>query len=309
MTALGSSPASPSVVSGTVWVYRMTETTMTIQLAASSSAGRITDMQVWTDSNPNPLWQPFVPFVWLPVSDVVYARFRDEFGNVSSDYTDTIHPINSPPPEPGPTETSTYLPLVLRNYSPSIPVQTVTVYSRPDDGEVARGDCATWSECREATLGTFAYWTPIEATVGADLESGKYAIRRVYLYFDTSALPVNAAIQSATLNFYAGLWQNGSNLRVHAVPSTQGTPLDVSDFSHVTFTSGGFADLAPSQWFQIPLNATGLTWLVKGGITRIALVHDLDLNNVAPAGANNFVISMSEDLAHQPYLTVQYTVP
>ncbi len=86
-----------SIITGTTFVYRMTAITMTVQLTATSDAGSITEMLIWTDSVPNSNWQPFSPFVWLPVSDLVFARFRDEFGNESGIVSDTIYPIYSPP--------------------------------------------------------------------------------------------------------------------------------------------------------------------------------------------------------------------
>jgi hypothetical protein len=88
---------APSVISGTTWVYYMTEITMTIQLTANSNEGNVTEMLVWSNSDPNTNWQPFVEFAWLPVSDFVYAQFRDEFGNVSEVESDTIYPVYSPP--------------------------------------------------------------------------------------------------------------------------------------------------------------------------------------------------------------------
>jgi hypothetical protein len=73
---------------------------MTVQLTATSSAGNVTDMLVWTDTITNTTWQPYTSYIWLPVSDWVYARFRDALGNVSEAYSDSIHPIYSPPDPP-----------------------------------------------------------------------------------------------------------------------------------------------------------------------------------------------------------------
>jgi hypothetical protein len=90
-------PASSSIVTGTALIYSITEVTMTVQLIAQSSAGNITEMLVWTDEITNPTWQPFSTLIELPVSDHVYAHFRDEFGNESGQTSDTIYPINTPP--------------------------------------------------------------------------------------------------------------------------------------------------------------------------------------------------------------------
>jgi hypothetical protein len=101
-----------SIVTGTAFFYHMTEITMTVQLTATSSVGDITEMLVWTDSDPNPVWQPFSPFAWLPVSEFIYARFRDEFGNESGVVSDSIFPIHTPPDF---EIQRSYLPLLLQN--------------------------------------------------------------------------------------------------------------------------------------------------------------------------------------------------
>jgi hypothetical protein len=206
-------------------------------------------------------------------------------------------------------EHTIYLPLVTRNYSAPVSTQTLTAYSQTGDGEVGRIQCATWAECRGATLGSLAFATYENATVGGSLEADGYVVKRVFFYFDTSSLPANAVIQSATLHFYAGTYQYGSDRRVHVVRSTQASPLSHSDFAQVGFASGGFVDLTPNAWFQISLNTTGQAWIVKEGITRLALMHNVDIENSVPGERNDAIISMAEDSAHQSYLTVKYIVP
>jgi len=101
---------SSSVVTGTALIYSMTEVTMTVQMIAESSAGNVTEMLIWTDTVSNTAWQPFTSLVWLPVSDHVYARFRDEFSNVSESFSDTIYPVSSP----ANPVWEIYLPIVVR---------------------------------------------------------------------------------------------------------------------------------------------------------------------------------------------------
>ena len=85
-----------SVISGTVWAYTRNEITMTLEVTASSKLGELTDMVMWSDSITNTNWQPFTPFVWMPASDFVYVQFRDDLGNVSDVYSDTINPFGPP---------------------------------------------------------------------------------------------------------------------------------------------------------------------------------------------------------------------
>jgi len=102
--------SASSTISGSVSIYRTTEDKMIVHLAAQSSAGNVTEMQLWTDSTPSATWQPFTSFAMLPISDFVYARFRDEFDNVSDVYWDTIHPVG-PPDAPE----LIFLPLILNH--------------------------------------------------------------------------------------------------------------------------------------------------------------------------------------------------
>jgi hypothetical protein len=208
----------------------------------------------------------------------------------------------------GPIPKHVFLPVVQSYYS-SIPHYTLNSTSQANDGEVGNINCTSWDQCRNESQGNLVYSDFEGATVASRYDAGIYDIKRVFFYFDTSALPINATIVSAKLNFYAGPYQNGTTRRVHVVDSFQDVPLASSDFSHIIFTSGGFADLSSNTWIKIPLNPTGLTWIVKGGNTKIALIHDLDLNNMTPSDANDSIIYMSESSGHQPYLTVQYTVP
>jgi hypothetical protein len=208
----------------------------------------------------------------------------------------------------GSSSRQVFLPSVLNDYA-TFPRYTLTSTSQAGDGEVGNIYCDTWEACRNAAEGNLAYSTLEGATVAARVEAGKYDVKRVFFYFDTSAMPVGATIVSARLHFYAGPYQNGTTRRVHVVDSFQGVPLISSDFSHIGFISGGFADLVADTWIQIPLNPTGLTWIVKGGVTKIALIHDLDLNNVTPSGGNYSIISMSEASGYQPTLVLKYTLP
>lgn len=100
-----------SNVSGTAVLYRTTNITMTVHLTAQSSVGNVTEMLIWSDKISNTVWQPFAPYVWLPLSDFVYAQFRDEMGNVSAVVLDTPNP-SAPPVAPDPKRI--YLPLVMR---------------------------------------------------------------------------------------------------------------------------------------------------------------------------------------------------
>jgi hypothetical protein len=91
--------ASP-IITGSVWLYRMTDVTMTLQLVADSEAGLIAEMLIWTDAMTQTTWQPFSTFTSLPVSSEIYARFRDASDHISETRSDTLYPVASPTTAP-----------------------------------------------------------------------------------------------------------------------------------------------------------------------------------------------------------------
>jgi catechol 2,3-dioxygenase-like lactoylglutathione lyase family enzyme len=107
--------AQPIIISGTATIYHVDETAVIVQLAAASSAGEVTQMKVWTDSNPTADWLPFETLTWLPwqPGDHVYAQFQDNMGNVSDEASDTIGPAYTPLPTQ-PTY-AVFLPMVSRS--------------------------------------------------------------------------------------------------------------------------------------------------------------------------------------------------
>lgn len=188
-------------------------------------------------------------------------------------------------------------------------LKTLTVTSQEADGEVLHLGCATWAACRGDGAGAFAYIDSDIATVAASFLDGAYEIKRVFYSFDTSALPAGATIRSARLRFYAGSYQNGDSTRVHVVNAWQDGELSGEDFTRVGAVSGGSASLLPDTWQEIALNSTAQAWVVKGGLTRLALVHHLDLTNTAPTGAHDSTVAMHESPGRQPELVIEYTTP
>ena len=85
---------------------------MTVEMTASSSVGSMAEMLISSDAVSNTGWQAFTPSVWLPVSDFVYAQFKDSLGNVTGVYSDTVNPCG-PPTEPLLYQAS--LPLAVRD--------------------------------------------------------------------------------------------------------------------------------------------------------------------------------------------------
>jgi hypothetical protein len=76
--------SATDVISGSADIYDVTDDTVTLALAAESSAGAITDMRIWTESQPNDTWMPYAPYAQVPFDTAIYVQFRDSAGNVSA---------------------------------------------------------------------------------------------------------------------------------------------------------------------------------------------------------------------------------
>lgn len=132
--------SSTDTISGSVLVYRATPVTMTLEL--TNTVGTDADMLIWTDTISSTTWQPFSPYVAVPISDWVYARFRDQEGN-------STEPIQAP----------SHIAMLS---SPADPVSEVLVQNLLLDGSSSTsvGTSRTFTVTVEPTIAT----TPITYT-------------------------------------------------------------------------------------------------------------------------------------------------
>jgi hypothetical protein len=187
---------------------------------------------------------------------------------------------------------------------------TDNFYDMPEDGEVLNRFCTDdWETCRSVAVSN-ANWQDIEvASIGGGSPSDGYLIERTFLFFDTSGIPSSATIQSAVLYVHAGQWLNG-NTTIHVVRSSANIPLTTSSFQKFTNVSGGSVTLTtPFDWASISLDNSALSWITPGGVTKLALIHDNDLNDVTPSEPNDVLIATGEDSVNRPYLMINYTTP
>jgi hypothetical protein len=191
-----------------------------------------------------------------------------------------------------------YLPLI-RHQSPG--TFTVTTYSQMTDGEMGKDGCISWDACRNGEIGTLGYDSEPYGTVGASRDSAGYQVKRLFLFFDTSAIPSDAIIQNAVLHLYAYTYQAGI-VTLHVVPATANSPLIYNtDFGQIEFVSGGSATPQPDNWVDISLQPSAFSW-IGGDITKLALIHDLDLNNSTPVQENWLTVALAEQSQQRPYL-------
>jgi hypothetical protein len=99
------------IITGDIYLYSREESTLTVKLEAHSSEERGTEMLLWTDTISNTIWSPYVSYVSLPTSDIVYVQYRDQSGNMSDVYSATLPGVAGGPP---PSVFTVFLPLVLK---------------------------------------------------------------------------------------------------------------------------------------------------------------------------------------------------
>lgn len=190
----------------------------------------------------------------------------------------------------------------------------LTVYSHAADGYIDASN-ATWATVIAATTGT-AHSSDANGYVIADKSYGGgtlYAIARLFVTFDTSALPDNAIITAATISLYSN--DVGGTDGIGVVQSTQanGDALVDDDFDNCGATEGAtrvtsFTDNAYNVW---TLNATGLLWISKTGYSMFCFRMGRDIDNTTPTGTifRRFAMSETALTTSDPKLIITYTAP
>jgi len=200
--------------------------------------------------------------------------------------------------------------------------ETDTFYSTSGDGHI-RQNKATWIETHDDTIGESVGYAGTENTISSVDNYGAVVIIRGFLPFDTSSIPDNATITSATLYLYTtyiGDHDNDGNDFIGIIKTTQANAysLILEDYDQLgTIEGSGRLDLGNmilNSYNSYNLNSTGLSWIDKGGITNLGIRegHDiLDDPIAVGVGANEINVRLSEysGTDYDPKLVIEYTIP
>lgn len=149
--------------------------------------------------------------------------------------------------------------------------------------------------------------------LGDDASNRQY---RAILAFDTSSLPDNAKIKSATLKIKQSGAPIGSNpfnvlgdLLAQIKAGSFGSPaLQLDDFNNAASADLGAFNRTPvNLWYSKTLSATSLLKINKVGLTQFRLYFSKDDNNNKVIDAMKFVSGNST--SGQPQLIITYTMP
>ena len=186
---------------------------------------------------------------------------------------------------------------------------TTTVYpdANPEstsvDGRIFVGSAdgySSWDDAHDATSGNADDSNATEIVVRAGGNGSAWIISRVVTLFDTSSIPDGDTISSATFSLYVNSTANNDNdgddfIRVVQSSPASNTALVSGDYDGVGAvdnpTSGAtevdISGISTGTYTDWTLNATGLTWIDKTGITKLGLREGHDATDTPIASISN----------------------
>jgi hypothetical protein len=201
---------------------------------------------------------------------------------------------------------------------------TVTIYSSASDGYVDKDSAVSYATAWTATSATWVHYTgSYDGYMGQlppGVSGGIWWIDRFFLYFDTSGIPPGAIIESASLNLYGKVDYSTQDFLMtvqNGQPTYPTDPMVLADYNKANYAGNGgsltTAGFTTSGYNVITLNADGISWINKGGQTKLCIRSNRDIAGTEPTyGVDERVqVYTSEETgtSKDPYLSVTYTVP
>ena len=198
------------------------------------------------------------------------------------------------------------------------------------DGAVGNVDAGgtAWATLHDAGTGTFVSHDQITATMlmikaGNTEDEWEYIYRGILL-FDTSMLPDDCTIVSATLSLYVTskvlTFVGGEvpfSLDVVSCNPASNIIIATGDFDVGDFGTGtlfademAYGDITALAYNDIILNSDGLAAITKTGITKLGLMFKYDRGNWAPTweiGKSAYIIfGTAESVSQKPKLKITF---
>lgn len=190
-----------------------------------------------------------------------------------------------------------------------------------DDGSVRHyAPGGAWDTIHNASTGKLidinqnASWSFKETTNPAN-----FSIARSFFFFNTTAIPDDATINSVSFNFYVYQLQDAtSTISYNIYYLNDVRPVDTAIYNKAGTTTPysstrALTTFTNSTWDKYILNSNGLSAINKTGFTGLAfLQYENDVLNIAPAGyasttnSNIQINSRNNGLISAPYLLITY---
>jgi PKD repeat protein len=189
---------------------------------------------------------------------------------------------------------------------------TLTVQSLSSDGYIYSSSIVyntAWSASTGTVSSSANYITIGQKKV---LPGSTYYVYRGFLLFNTSSLPSNVLIDNATLSLYKMDDYSTTDFTItvqNGQPTYPHNPLQAGDYgkSHYSGNGGGL-NTAYFVNGRNNITLTNLSWITKGGTTKLCLRSSRDISGTTPIG-NEYVNVYSKEYPiqdHAPKLVIEY---
>ena len=157
--------------------------------------------------------------------------------------------------------------------------------------------------------------TPAIGQESTTAGGGEYWVYRAGLIFDTSTIPSDAAIISATLAIRGLTDSSVNDFDLTVVNgSALSNPMALADYGGLLAATASGGIISSTAWSlsaynSITLNATGLGFITKAGTTKLALRSSKDISVTAPTlgdAYDEWIEGYGEDTTNPAKLTVSY---
>lgn len=204
---------------------------------------------------------------------------------------------------------------------------TVNLYPTSGDGWVVNQHVGSWDLTHNAQSGSGSFYASSNGEA-IMIMSGVYLykghIYRAFMPVDTSSIPDNATILSAS--FLGKVGRNTGQAEENWLVLVQTNQANMYSLTNDDYDQCGAVhnpvegsariSKAPYQVgdiIEIPLNATGLSWINKTGITKLGMrcgkdVIDLSVPNYVNYDTFSMYSSEDSDIEKRPFLKVTYYV-
>jgi len=174
-----------------------------------------------------------------------------------------------------------------------------------------------WDSARNAAASNAGIFTAQVTTyIYKQISNGLRTICRANLYFDTSAIPIHAAISAANHNFYVyNIINNLDNAATYDLVkgiTAPHSPVVAADYDRTKYDIISYGNIAHASLSLNAYNAVPITnfpYVVKGGATLGEWIISADLNNEFSTVANTTVYGIQargSSAANPPQLVVTY---
>jgi len=174
---------------------------------------------------------------------------------------------------------------------------------------------AEWDIARNAAAADTVF-NIIQQRAGAFLSAGLYHFHRQCLFFDGSEVQSGSMVNTAKIRLWITHKGTDYSHYINIVEGLFSNPVVLADYGSLlsaTTSGGGILqnDVVQDQYNEIDLNAAGIGWLNIGGLIKLALRGERDIDNENPGSSfDNAIWYYSwAEAGKEPFLVLDYTPP